>query len=173
MYMSDTSSRLFKFKGFLPAFTVLVLFIALWILFAVVIPIEGGSLGGTIFCLSVAVLLLFLGLIFLIGKSDIIIDDDGISRALFGKTIQVVPWIDVQRVVVYPVRAAGVSRGVTAYNIVASPSSSKRSNGRKIYFNDQSTDLTALIDFLNIFIVKHQIRVEYVAGGHTTIKKSI
>lgn len=171
--MSATSSRIFKFKGFIPAFTVLMFFVALWILFAITIPLTGGGIGGSAFCLLVAALLLLLGRVFLIGKSDVVLDDKYISRVFLGKVIQRIPWIGVQRIVVYPIRAAGVKRNVTAYNIFASASSGNETKTRKIYFNDQSTDLKELIELLNFYTAKYQIRVEHVSDGRTTIKNAL
>ncbi|MBE1162352.1 hypothetical protein [Dyella acidiphila] len=158
--MSVASRNRFKFKGFIPGFVALMLFAGLWIFFACVIPKAGGGLGGVVFCLGVAVLLLALGRVFLIGKLDLVMDDQGVARFLGGKEIQSIPWANVQRIVAYPVRAAGASRNVTAYNILALPSSAARSKTRKIYFNDQSTDLTALLDCLNFYAAKHGLKVE-------------
>ena len=171
--MSVMSPRIFKFKGFFPAFTVLIFFITLWVFFAVLIPITGGGFGGTIACLGVAVFLLFLGGIFLVSKSDIVVDESRITRVLFGKTLQTVEWTDVQRIVVYPVRAAGVSRNVTAYNIFALSALGERKRSRKIYFNNQSTDLTELVSLINKIILERRIKVEHVSNGRTTVTNSL
>lgn len=160
--MSVASPNRFKFKGFIPAFVALMLFAGLWVFFAFVIPMEGGGFGGVVFCLCIAVLLLALGRVFLISKSDLVMDDEGVARLFLGRKIQSIPWTSVQRIVAYPVRAAGASQKVTAYNILALPSSAARSKKRKIYFNDQSTDLTGLLDCLNFYATKHGLKVEHV-----------
>jgi hypothetical protein len=161
--MGVASRNHFKFKGFIPAFVALVLFAGLWVFFAFVIPMAGAGLGGVVFCLCVAVLLLALGRVFLISKSDLVMDDQGVTRIFLGKEVQSIPWTGVQRIVAYPVRGAGVSHNVTAYNILALSSPAARSKTRKIYFNDQSTDLTALLDCLNFYAGKHGLKVEHVS----------
>ena len=169
--MSDTPSTETKFKGIAVTSTILVLFAALWIFFAILIPITGGSLWGSFFCICVIGFLVLIGRLFLFSKADVFVNKDGISRILFGKRVQFIPWDSVQRVVTYPVRGAGPAGNVTAYNIIASPSS--RSATKKIYFNDQSADLSELKKSINYYITKYQLRAEHVANGTTRIVNSL
>jgi len=170
-YMNEYPSAIFKFKGKAPAIIVVVAVAALCIALSILIGVRGEGFGGVVFCLGFALFLLFVGKIFLYGRLDIQIDDQSISRMLFGREVQLIKWQDVERVVVFPVRGAGVSGGVTGYNINASAAGGSRT--RKIYFNNQSNDLSDLITAMNVYIDRYQIRVEHVSNGVTTVTKSI
>jgi hypothetical protein len=169
----QSSPKIFKFKGLLPALTALTLVVLACLVSAVAILATGGASSSVVFFIGITVFFVFLGLIFLVSKSDLVIDDSGISRSLAGKQIQNIPWKCVQRVTTYPVRGAGVRRGVTAYNIFASSSARSDTRTRKIYFSDQSVDIVGLIDAMNVYITKYQIKVERLADGRTTSQKSL
>lgn len=172
-YMNESPSTIFKFKGKAPAIIVMAAVVILCIALSILIGVRGEGLGGIAFCLGFALFLLFVGKIFLYGRLDVQIDEQSISRMLFGRKVQLIKWQDVERVVVFPVRGAGVTGGVTAYNICASASPAGGSRTRKIYFNDQSNDVSDLIRAMNIYIDQFQIRVEHVSNGVTTVTKSI
>ncbi|CBA16888.1 hypothetical protein [Xanthomonas albilineans] len=171
--MNEQFPETFKFKGFWPAFIIMSLFVSLWVFIAITVPMQGGGLGGIIFCLGVAALLSLIVWIFLVGKSDIVIDENSITRVFLGKRLQSMAWTDVERIVVFPMRAPGMSRAMTSYNIIPSASSGKVNFPRKIYFGDQKTDLTDLIKVMNFFIARHNITVEHKSDGRTTVTNSL
>ncbi|WP_155394444.1 hypothetical protein [Xanthomonas albilineans] len=118
-FINHKFPQTFKFKRFLPALVISVFFIFLWIFIAITVPMQGGGVGGVLFCLGMAALLSFPGWIFLKSRSDIVIDESAITRVILGKDLQSMAWADVQRITVFPIRAPGVSRNVTGYNIIA------------------------------------------------------
>jgi len=170
--MNPKLPQTFRFKGFLLTFVLFVLYIILCVFLAIVVSIQGGGLGGVLTCLGIAAFTSLLGWIFLVGKSDIVIDENAISRVFLGKNLQSIEWSDVQRIVVFPIRGPGVSRNVNSYNVIEKTSGKKKIL-RKIYFVDQYTDLTELIRVMNFFIAKYNIKVEHKFDGRTTVTSSL
>jgi len=144
--MSAVSRFVFKLKGKWLALIVVGLLLDLFMGFAVPISRETNAILWVIFCFGASIFLLLIGSIFLRSRLDI---------------------------VVFPVRAAGASANVTAYSIRDSGGENGRSATRKIYFNDQSNDLSHLIDTLNIFIDRYQVKVERVSNGSIVVSHSL
>ncbi|WP_426700905.1 hypothetical protein ACPPVV_16220 [Rhodanobacter sp. Col0626] len=171
--MSTSPSYVYKFNGRIPVITVVITLVGLCVLLAVLIVRQGGGLAGVSFCLGSAFFFLLIGSIFFLGRANIVVDDNSISRTFLGKKFKVLQWKDIERIVVFPVRGSGASQNVIGYNVVASSERSGLSNTKKIYFNDQSNDLSSLVKCMNTYVDRFGIRVERVIDGTTTLAKSI
>lgn len=169
--MNEATTTVFKFKGKTPVLIITTGLVLLCVFLAILIAIQEKAVGGVLFCLGMALFLVLLGRVSLYARLDVQLDDESVSRVLLGRKVQVIRWKDVERVVVFPVYAAGVTDKIDGYKINARTSSDSRT--RKIYFNNQKNDLTDLLAVLNVYIEQNQIRVERVSGGVTTVCKSV
>ena len=172
-YIIMSSSYIYKFKGRAPAITMISLMVGLCVLFAGLIVRQGGGLGGVFFCFGIAFFFLLIGGIFFLGKANIVIDDESISRTILGKRFKLIQWKDIERITVFPIRGSGVSSNVTGYNVISSRERSNSSNTGKIFFSNQGNDVSGLIAVMNIYIARFNIRIERVFDGTTTLVKSI
>lgn len=171
--MNIATPYVYKFKGRLPALFLCGLMIGLLVVFAVLIVDQGDGVGVAFFFLAGAFFFLLIGGVFFIGKTNIVVDDESISRTIFGKPFKIIQWRDIERITVFPVRGAGVSPNVTGYNVIASRDGSDLSNTKKIFFSNQGNDLSDLIECMNICITRFNVKVERVSDGKTVIIKSI
>lgn len=172
-FMSAAFPYVYKFKGRFPALVVCDLMAVLLVVFAVLIAGQGDGAGVAIFFLAGALFFLLIGVVFFIGKTNIAIDNNSISRTIFGKRFKVIQWKDVERITVFPVRGAGVSSNVTGYNIITSPNRSNSSNTKKIFFSNQGNDLSELLECMNIYIARFNIKAERESDGAKVVIKSI
>lgn len=171
--MSTAIPYVYKFKARFPALAACGLMMTLLIVFAALIARDGDGAGIVIFFLAGALFFLLVGRTFFIGKMNVVIDDESISRTIFGRQFKVIQWKDVERITVFPVRGAGVNQGVTGYNVIASRGRSNLSNTKKIFFSNQGNDLSGLIGCMNVYIGRLDISVEHVSDGTTVVTKSI
>jgi hypothetical protein len=172
-FMSTALPYVYKFKGRFPALIVCGLMTVLLVVFAGLIASQGGGVGVAIFFLVGALFFLLIGGVFFIGKTNIVIDNESISRTILGKRFKVIQWKDIERITVFPVRGAAVSSNVTGYNIVTSRNGSNLSNTKKIFFSSQGNDLFDLLECMNIYIARFNIKAEQKSDSTTVIIKSI
>lgn len=171
--MSAASPYIYKFKGRFLGLVVCGLMASLLVVFAVLIAGQGDGVAGVIFFFAGAFFFLLIGWILFIGKADIFIDNESISRAVFGRRFKILQWKDVELITVFGVRGGGVSSNVTGYNIIASRNRSKLSTTKKIFFSSQGNDLSGLIECMNIYIARFNIKAERESGGTRVVIKSI
>jgi hypothetical protein len=150
--------RNFIWVGFLASFLFLVL--AIWF-----------AIHGTSEYFAGAVYLLFMAFLFsyaVIGptilKSDIVVDDDGISWVNFGKTLRAIPWKKIKRIRVrsytdfiknYPKRSTTIQFIIDQ---TEKPKPFFMKDG-KLVFDDWIDDLDQLRAIVNFQIREHQIEV--------------
>src|SRR5208283_3414950 len=77
---------------------------------------RGTGLGYVVFFLLLSLLLTAIVCIGIAGTSDIVIDNQGISRQLFSKTWQTIEWNNVRLITAFPV-SGGYGYSVRAFNI--------------------------------------------------------
>ncbi|QBH01487.1 hypothetical protein [Xanthomonas oryzae] len=171
--MSQEFPFTFKFKGFLVTFLCMLSVIILFIFILTLGALQGGGAGALVFGVAMVTSLIFISYIFLVGKASIIISDSAIKRVFLGRQLQSLAWTEIERIVVFPMRSPGMSRSMTAYNIIPCKSARIKRFPKKIYFGDQYTDLTELITAMNFFIKLHGIKVENKFGGRTEVKSSL
>lgn len=157
----------FRFKGMRVLCALLTAVVGLWLALSFIWIEREGFWSGVVF-LTVGLLLFgVLGIMTLLGVSDIIIDNDGISRRLFGVEWQAVRWDCVQRIRIF--RIPNFARGGTfrAFKIYSFDSPSGTRRPKTISFNEQSTDVDSLLRMINKFVAIHGIKVEVDDHGTT------
>lgn len=139
--------------------------------------------GFTFFAIShgigliYGVLFIFLTLIYFLlagvaiaAQSDILIDDQGISRRLLGKTWRTIQWSDIKVIWTFPVTAKGfqskAGKGFAIYTSVKPIGISYLSGG--IGFTDGFENMDQLIELINHYVSKHGIKIEIQANGVKT-----
>lgn len=156
-----TKSVVFKIKG---QVLVLLWVCALTLLFGFILidmirtgreTFEGG--------LAIVLLLMFfwvMGFMLMVGRSDVIIDDQGISRCFLGKTWRTIRWDNIMRITKFPV-SDGFGKIVKGYNIFpkVKPRFSFNPSG-KMTFGEYMDDIPKLIEMLNFYVLKYDIKVE-------------
>lgn len=105
------------------------------------------------------------------GQSDIVIDDQGISRRFFGKKWQTIRWDNVQVIKTFPVGARGfptkIIRAFTICPTVQPLGISYRSG--KIGLTDGFENMEQLIELLNHYVSKYEIKIEVQSNGVTAL----
>ena len=106
-------------------------------------------------------LLIFLSGYFVIyGVLDLVVSDDGLSKCFFGKRIQYIKWQEVKLIRKFTV-SDGTGNFSKIYDLCTDIE--KRDHlgySGKIVFRDDIHDLNVLIDLINQYIHKYQIKVE-------------
>lgn len=166
MNIQDSSAtempNVFKYKWNEIIFFATLMLITLC-LYALFISIKRGdeTIGGLLF-IGVMLLWLIVGSgIFLMGRSNILVDDKGISRRLWGKTWQHIEWGNIKLITAFPVLPLGQKSTQRSYNIypavkpfyIFTP-------GGKIFFDEKIEDAPKLIELLNFYILQYNIKVE-------------
>jgi hypothetical protein len=115
---------------------------------------------GSLFLLLTLTITLLVGALMLAGRSDVIIDDQGISRRIFGKTWQRMDWDNIRLIRAFPVSGGG-GYSAQAYNIYPKvrPRFAVLPAG-KMSFTDKMTNSTQFIEHLHRFASAHSIRIE-------------
>jgi hypothetical protein len=100
------------------------------------------------------------GAVLLFGRSDVVTDDQGISRRLFGWTWQTVLWTNIRLITAFPV-TGGYGYTARAFNIFPSvrPKVRLMPSG-KMMFTDKMSDASRLVELLNHYASIHGIKIE-------------
>jgi len=120
------------------------------------------SIGSRIGIMLLPILVLFFGIISLssiLGVSDISIDNQGISRRLFSKVWQTIPWGNVRLITAAP---ASASRSYSArvfhiYLLRKPPGSFFLSS---MFFNDKFENASHMVKLINQHAKKHGIEIK-------------
>jgi len=101
--------------------------------------------------------------------SDVVIDQNGISRTLFGRTWKSVEWTEVERVHVRSLWSLDLTKKV---NVICfdrtSEAQPKHLRARRFAFSDAVEGAAELVQVLNSYISKHRLVVEVTSNGATT-----
>ena len=125
--------------------------------------------GALLFFTVVFLFIGILGSFAVLDMSDIVIDERGISRRLFGWKWQGLHWDGIQRIRAFVLRnMANSVRSKPFRQIQVFPLAGVE-NDRilrgKMVFDEQCTDLARLLELLNSFAARHSIRIEVEADG--------
>jgi hypothetical protein len=120
----------------------------------------GAPTGGiTVLVMSISFVLL-VGAVLLFGNSDVVIDEQGISRRLFGWTWQTVRWTNIRLITAFPV-SGGYGYTARGFNIFPSvrPTVRLMPSG-KMWFTDKISNAPRLVELLNHYASSQSIKIE-------------
>jgi hypothetical protein len=121
---------------------------------------QPGATGGiTVLVMSISFVLL-VGAVLLFGRSDVVIDEKGISRRLFGWTWKTVHWPNIRLITAFPV-TGGYGYTARAFNIFPSvrPTVRLMPSG-KMMFTDKMSDAPRMVELLNYYASTNGIKIE-------------
>lgn len=161
---SGCGEEVFKYQGLSFSIVIFSVFISLSLFFAFKISDQYGYREAFIFFIIVVPVLVWLALLTAFDRSDVVIDEDGISKRLFGWTWRSVLWRDIEsiRVLDSPVLSAQKKR-VFVKIIPIQPKVGKEVKNLVV-----GTDLEMagrFITLMNNQIVRLKISVEIVLNG--------
>ena len=123
---------------------------------------RGTSLGYALLLSFLSLFLTAFVCIAIVGSSDIIIDDQGISRRLFGKVWRTIHWDNIKIIKTFHVVAQGFRpksvRAFTIYPTIAPIGWSYLSGS--IGFTESFANVEQLIELINHYVSKHNIKIE-------------
>lgn len=140
--------------------------------FLLIEAIRSESIGlGFLFLLGILLFYVLAPYLFIRGASDIVVGDAGISRSLTGRTIQSLPWDNIQEVTV--VRAPNKdypNRIAINFMPKVVPRRSFTRTGRIVFATDplRTGTLSELLNIINQQIAKHDIKVAWWVNGIKT-----
>jgi hypothetical protein len=115
--------------------------------------------GITALFVSISFVLL-VGTVLLFGNSDVVIDDRGISRRLFGWTWQTIRWTNIRLITAFPV-SGGYGYTARGFNIFPSVAPTVRlMPSGKMWFTDKISDAPRLVELLNHYASSQSIKIE-------------
>ena len=167
----------FKFKNQILAFISMCLFSFGFLAFTLIAIRHGIGLGWGLFFTFLAMFLLLLTGITIAGQSDIIIDDQGISRRLFWITWRSIRWDNIQVIKTFHVVAQGFRpksvRAFAIYPSVKLPGKLTLPGSGSIAFTEGFENIGQLIELINYYATKYEIKIEIQANGIKTITNFI
>lgn len=119
-----------------------------------------GALGGGIFLLISLSLIILVGGLILAGRSVLSIDDQCLSRQIFGKTWQKIKWENVSLITAFPVSSM---RGLNARGFNIYPTTKpifRITPSGKITFTDQLENISELIALINDYASQKKIPIK-------------
>lgn len=155
-----SQSEVFRFKVRLNRIVISILSVVfIWFTYDTIMRHE--NIGTIMIAGTLAFILLVITIVSIFGSSDIIINDESISRRLFGKTWQTIRWDNVGYIQRFPLsNGYGGTFDVYSIHPKTKPESVFRPTGR-LHFNKTGlNDSDKLIGLLNRYIQEHGIRVE-------------
>lgn len=124
---------------------------------------EGAQSGAVSFLvISFSFIAIATGLL-LTGQSDVVIDDRGISRRIFGRTWQTIRWDNVREIRVFLVKTVYEPNGVRAFAFYPQRKPKGGFNltpSGKLVFREKFEDMPKLIDLMNQYVSKHGLKIE-------------
>jgi len=155
------SPRVFRFKSFIVVFVGLIAVLSFWVVLSVAWMSREGFWGGVAFLLVGILLFGVLGTMTTLGMSDIVIDEERISRRIFGAEWQSLRWDNVDRIAIFQIPDFGRLRRIRAFKIYPRDGHI----ARRIAFNEQSGDITDLIELINELAARFSIKIEAEVDG--------
>lgn len=154
------TQAIFEFKGKFLVLIWLCAVICITGFLGISLIMSGGSSGRVIFLLISCLFLFAVSGLLLHGRSDVVIDENGISRRLFDKTWQTIRWENVRLITAFPV-SGGSGYKARAFNIfpVIKPRIRLFPSG-KMFFDDKLENAPRLVELLNYYVIKYGIKTE-------------
>ena len=132
-----------------------------------------GVLGGLMFSAISCSVAGFFGIITIRGTSDVVVDDQGISRTFFGMTWQSFQWDSVERLVVRRVMDPSSNFGKTIRAFVLYQKNRRRRLLSGMSFLENAEKMPDLIRFLNHYIARHKIQIESDINGTMSVLSTL
>ena len=164
----------FKYKNFVLLFIAACLFVVMgWVFSCLLLKDAIARETGLGYGVLQSLLSLFLTVVFctaIAGSSDIIIDENGISRRIFGKVWRTIQWGNIKIVKTFHVIALGFrSKRIRAFVVCPSSVPSGWSYlSSRITFTENFVNVEQLIELINHYISKHNIKIEVQTNGVKT-----
>lgn len=101
------------------------------------------------------------GIILLIGgASDIVVDENGIYRELYGYRWKTLYWSNISHIKSFKIYSRRLHAFITAYNLfpIVKPKFRLFPSG-KMWFNDTMEDAKSLLDEINMYATKRKIKL--------------
>lgn len=157
----------FKAKGTVLVVMWLCTLICYFGSFGVLMIVRGTVLSGVILLTTAFLFFLVIAIAIINGWSDVEIDNNTISRTIFGLTWQKIGWEDVRLITAFPV-SGGYGYIVRAFNIF--PKTRPRFRilpPGKMVINDKPGNATKMVDLLNYYSSMHaiDIKISKTIGG--------
>lgn len=168
---ADDKPVVFKIKGQIIALLWLCFFNFLFG-FALIkmIRYEQITFSGVFGIVTLLIVFWIIGVMIMTARSDVMIDDQGISRCFLGKIWRTIRWDNITLITAFPV-SDGFGKITRAYNIfpIVKPHFSFNPSG-KMTFSEYMTDTPKLVELLNHYVLKYDIKIEIreTLGGKLT-----
>lgn len=161
----------FRFKGKALILAWLGFLISLCGVLGTVWLIREGLRGGASFLMVSFSFIAFSGWLLLTGRSDIVIDDEGISRRLFGRTWQSIAWKNVRRITEFPIFNPDLHKMSRAFNIYPSvfPRFRLVPSG-KMAFMEPAENAHQLVELIEHYAAAYRIELENRVSATTSFR---
>jgi hypothetical protein len=161
---------IFKFAGQTPTRIALCVLALWWAFFCVIWIRRGGSASGATFLLISLLFVLLISGLTLTSQSDVVIDDQGISKRLFGVTLRTIRWDNVREVRVFQLKGIYAEKMIRALAIypAVGPKGNLSSIG-KLVIRERFEKMDLMIEMMNHYISKYGIRIVIEADGSSTV----
>ncbi|HXS74346.1 MAG TPA: hypothetical protein VN725_09940 [Rhodanobacteraceae bacterium] len=158
----------FKRLPFVIGWTVLMILLAAF--FSFVWVEQNGFLDASIFAVIAFLFILGYGGMLITGASDIVLSDKGVSRQLFGITWKEIHWSNISKVVVFFIPNFRAKSLQKAYNVFPhnKPVIRLLPSG-KIAFIGNAKNMNLLLEGMNHYLSRYNIRIELVSSGITRV----
>lgn len=131
---------------------------------------QSGWVVATVFFTIAFLFIFWYGGMVVLGASDIVIDDTGISRVLFGMTWVRITWKNMSRIVCFDVYYSRWRRNVMAYNLfpIVKPKIRLLPTG-KMWITGNIKNIDLLREAINEQAVKNGVQMQSRQNGKVTI----
>lgn len=128
---------------------------------------DGWTVEWMIFFVSAFAVIYWQGCLVVFGASDIAIDDNGISRLLFGLTWKRISWKNMSRILCFEVYYSRWHTNVIAYNLFpkVKPGIRLFPSG-KMWITGNFKDVDKLRNLMNRYVLDYGIRVQRKQNGN-------
>lgn len=117
------------------------------------------NIAGIYFWFGLWLFLIGQGVVLLIGgASDVVVDNNGIYRELYGYRWKTLRWDNIDKIKSFEIYSQRLSTRIVAYNLfpIVKPKFRLFPSG-KMWFNDTMDDAKSFLDAVNMYAAKHEI----------------
>lgn len=131
---------------------------------------KGMTAGLVIFFVSAFAIIYWQGFLVVFGASDIIINNDGVSRILFGMTWKKISWENMARIVCFEVYYSRWHTNVMVYNLFPKIKPKVRLfPSGKMWITGNFKDVNKMRNLMNEFVLEYGIPVQCKQNGNIII----
>ncbi len=168
---SRRKSSVFKFEGqgYLLIAVSLISGLFLFLGFAIETGRNGPASSGELIVIGGFLLFFFMGILILRQQSAIVIDEQGISRCLWGWKWQTIRWDNIRVIKVSPYFHPVVKKMVRVFRIYPSvPPRFRFFPAGGMAFVGLAVKMSELIEIMNDYVARHKIKIETLENGIST-----